>query len=228
MDGTTSTALLYLFFREIGGDVSCYIPERQSEGYGLNIEAIKKLHASGVSLIVTVDCGISDHAPVGYASQLGVDVIITDHHEVEGEVPHAFAVLNPKQKGCLFPFKLLAGCGVAFNLVMALRVRLREAGWFKGEEPNLKKYLDLVAVGTVADLVPLTGENRVLVSWGLKELIKAARPGLKALIEVSGVKPGKLDDLLLGVDVRCLPLGQPAEEEVRVRHGRTLAAGHHF
>ncbi len=193
VDGTTSTALVYLFLRELGADTSYYIPQRRNEGYGLNIEAIKKLHASGVKVIITVDCGISNCEEAAYAKSLGIDIIISDHHEVPVDLPPAFAVLNPKQSDCPFPFKGLAGVGVAFNLVIALRSRLREIGFFKGEVPNLKKYLDLVCIGTVADMVPLVDENRILVKFGLKELEAATRPGLKALMEASGLKPGRCD-----------------------------------
>lgn len=193
VDGTTSTALVYLFLRELGADTSYYIPQRRNEGYGLNIEAIKKLHASGVKVIITVDCGISNCEEAAYAKSLGIDIIISDHHEVPVDLPPAFAVLNPKQSDCPFPFKGLAGVGVAFNLVIALRARLREIGFFKGEVPNLKKYLDLVCIGTVADMVPLVDENRILVKFGLKELEAATRPGLKALMEASGLKPGRCD-----------------------------------
>lgn len=184
VDGTTSTALLHLFFREIGVEAATYIPCRHGEGYGLNAEAVKRLAAEGTRLVITVDCGSSNIDEVRLASTLGMDVIVTDHHEIP-EPPPALSVLNPKQKGCPFPFKGLAGVGVAFNLAMALRVRLRELGWFKREEPNLKRYLDLVAIGTVADIVPLMDENRVFVSYGLKELEAAKRPGVKALLAVA-------------------------------------------
>lgn len=188
VDGTTSAALVYLFFKEAGVEITPYIPDRQTEGYGLNAEAVKKLAATGIKLIITVDCGSSNGPEIDLASSLGVDVVVTDHHELPGEAPAAAAVLNPKQKGCAFPFKGLAGVGVAFNLVMALRARLREAGWFKTAPPNLKRYLDLVSIGTVADLVPLMDENRILVSYGLKELENTDRPGLKALIETAGLR----------------------------------------
>ena len=194
VDGTTSTALLHLFFREIGAGAECYIPGRQTEGYGLNSAALKKLKDAGVSLVITVDCGVSSHEELAYARSIGLDCIVSDHHELENGAPEgALAVLNPKQNGCAFPFKSLAGVGVAFNLVIALRARLGRQAGLKREEPNLRRYLDLVAVGTIADLVPLVDENRILVSHGLKELSGGARLGLKALVEVSGVKPGRLD-----------------------------------
>lgn len=193
VDGTTSTALLSLFFREIGVDVACYIPERITEGYGLNAEAIKKLSSMGVRLLITVDCGSSNRDEIAFANSIGLDVIVSDHHEMPEVPPPALAVLNPKQKGCSFPFKGLAGVGVAFNFLMALRSRLREAGLFKSKEPNLKSYLDIVCIGTVADMVPLVDENRVLVSHGLKELEKTRRPGLVALKDAVGLKSGRLD-----------------------------------
>jgi single-stranded-DNA-specific exonuclease len=195
VDGTTSTAMLHLFFRELGIETVCYIPDRISEGYGLNSEALKKLCGDGVKLIITVDCGSSNRDEVSFARSLGLDIIVSDHHELPGEPPEAAALLNPKQNGCAFPFKGLAGVGVAFNLIMALRFRLRKLGWFTAErtEPNLKKYLDLVSIGTVADMVPLVDENRVLVSHGIKELERTEREGLKALKEVAGIRAGKAD-----------------------------------
>ncbi|MBZ0220758.1 MAG: single-stranded-DNA-specific exonuclease RecJ [Candidatus Methylomirabilis sp.] len=188
VDGTTSTALLSLFLGEIGADVATYIPGRLAEGYGLNSEAVRRLSASGCRLIITVDCGSSNRAEVELANSLGIDVIVTDHHEMPKDAPPALAVLNPGQEGCRFPFKRLAGVGVAFNLALALRAHLRETGWFRGGEPNLKRYLDLVALGTVADLVPLMDENRVFVHYGLKELEAMKRPGLNALMEAAGLK----------------------------------------
>jgi single-stranded-DNA-specific exonuclease len=188
VDGATSTALLKLFFAELGTEVLTYIPERLTEGYGLNKAALLKLSKLGAKLIITVDCGISDNAEVDYAGELGMDFIITDHHEVHGDVPQAHAVLNPKQPGCEFEFKGLAGVGVAFNLVMALRTRLRDEGFFKKEPPRLRSYLDIVAIGTVADMVPLVEENRIMVSYGVEELNKTGRPGLLALKDVSGLR----------------------------------------
>lgn len=192
VDGTTSTALLCLFFRDIGIEAVPYIPKRQTEGYGINAEAVKKLSGAGVNVVITVDCGVSNHDEVVLANSLGMDVIISDHHEVPRELPPAFAILNPKQATCAFPFKGLAGVGVAFNFLMALRTRLREAGWFTSDEPNLKRYLDLVAIGTVADIVPLVDENRIFVSHGLRELENTGRPGLKALKDIAGLKGPRL------------------------------------
>ncbi len=192
VDGTTSAAMLHLFFRELGVDAACHIPDRLTEGYGLNAGAIDRLCGEGVRLVITVDCGSSNRDEVRHASSLGVDVIVTDHHELPEDAPAAFALLNPRQKGCAFPFKGLAGVGVAFNLMMALRSRLRRLGWFRGTEPNLRRYLDLVSVGTIADMVPLVDENRILVAHGLKEIERGGRPGLKALAEAAGLRPGRV------------------------------------
>ncbi len=193
VDGTSATALLHLFFRAIGKDVLTYIPERKSEGYGLNAEALKRLHAEGVKVVITVDCGTSNHDEIALASDLGMDVIVTDHHEPTARPLPARAFINPRRQGCAFPFKGLAGVGVAFNLVMALRSRLRGAGLLGGSVPNLKRFLDLVAIGTVSDMVPLVDENRIFVRYGLAELEATPRPGLVALKDVSGIRPGPLE-----------------------------------
>lgn len=190
VDGVSSSALLYLFFRELGVDVLTCIPDRKTEGYGLNVEAIKRLASSasgggGVKLIITVDCGTSNHEEIRFASEVGIDCIVTDHHLPSDGIPPAYAMINPMRKDCLFPFKGLSGVGVAFNLLLALRAELKKDSSFAS--PNLKKYLDLVCIGTIADMVPLVDENRILVSWGLKELSFSARPGLVALKEVSGI-----------------------------------------
>jgi single-stranded-DNA-specific exonuclease len=203
VDGTTSVALMYLFFAEIGVKTLKYIPGRVTEGYGLNTGAIKSLADLGARVIITADCGSTDHGPVRYASELGVDVIVTDHHELPDGPPPAAAVINPKQEGCAFPFKGLAGVGVAFNLVMALRSRLREDGFFTGgvAEPNLKDYLDLVSIGTVSDMAPLVDENRIFVSLGLKVLANTAKPGLRALKEAAGIKPGPVAAYNIGFGI---------------------------
>ncbi len=192
VDGTSATALLYLFFRALGTKVQTYIPERKSEGYGLNAEALKRLRSRGVKVLITVDCGTSNHEEIEFASSIGMDIIVTDHHEPSSRDLPATAFLNPRRSGCAFPFKGLAGVGVAFNLVMALRSRLRESGGLSGPGPNLKRFLDLVAIGTVSDMVPLVDENRIFVRYGLEELAVTPRPGLVALKEVSGIRPGPL------------------------------------
>jgi single-stranded-DNA-specific exonuclease len=216
VDGTTSTALLHLFFKDLGVTTLTHIPDRVTEGYGLNIDALKDLSLSGVKVVITVDCGSTDHEEIRYANKLGMDVIVTDHHELPDGPPPAFAVINPKQNGCQFPFKGLAGVGVAFNLVMALRAHLRKSGWFKDNEPNLKRYLDLVSIGTVSDMVPLVDENRVFVSLGLKVLANTARPGLKALKEAAGVKPGRVDayNIAFGLGPRINAAGRVAQASI--------------
>ena len=175
VDGITSTCLLTHYLRAQGGDVCYYIPNRLSEGYGLNREAVDALHAAGVTLIVTVDCGITAVEEVAYASGLGIDVIITDHHECKEEIPAAVAVVDPHRPDCPYPFKALAGVGVALKVALALTP--------PAERPAvLERYADLAAVGTVADVMCLTGENRALVRRGLDVLSRTQRPGMKALI----------------------------------------------
>ncbi len=188
-DGVTSSALLYLFFTN-DLDLPChiYLPHREKDGYGLNPSGIRELHAQGCTLVVTVDCGITGMQEVELARSLGMDVIITDHHHPPEQLPAAYAVLNPKRKDCSFAFKDLAGVGVAFNLVRALRSRLYELGhWSREKVPNLKAYLDLVALGTIADIVPLFGDNRILTRVGLEVLSISQRPGIVALKQVCGL-----------------------------------------
>lgn len=183
-DGITATALLLLFFKEIGIKADFYIPDRIKEGYGLNNEAIDFLKSKGVNLIITVDCGISSYDVVEYCKKFGVDFVITDHHIPPERLPDSEAVINPKRKDCKFPFKELAGVGVAFYLLIELRKTLRKHGYFNDiPEPNLKQYLDLVAIGTIADLVPLLGPNRIFVKHGLNEINKTRKKGLIALRE---------------------------------------------
>ena len=189
VDGITGTAILFNFLEDLGGDCAYFIPEREKEGYGLNLDAIKLLKERGTGLLITVDCGIGDFEEVSFAHDQGMDVIITDHHEVPDRLPPAYAILNPKQKDCPFPFRELAGVGIAFNLIIALRSYLRDSGHFVNDAPpNLKECLDLVSLGTVADMVPLVDENRIFVKYGLKLLTEGSRVGIKALKEVSGLK----------------------------------------
>ncbi|MFZ5453648.1 MAG: single-stranded-DNA-specific exonuclease RecJ [Thermodesulfobacteriota bacterium] len=189
VDGLTSTCLLHQFFRELGLKCIPYIPDRLREGYGLKIPALEKL-ARQARLLVTVDCGISDAAEIAWAKAHGLEVIITDHHELPLKHPPALAVVNPKRGGADYPFADLAGVGVALLLALGVRAHLREKGWFnkRHPEPNLKSYLDLVALGTAADVVSMQGENRILVYQGLKVLAESRRPGLVALKEVAGLE----------------------------------------
>ncbi len=192
VDGVTSTALLAGFLRAAGAEVVTYVPHRLAEGYGLNVAAVERLAASGVRLLITLDCGITSAPEVRAAGALGVDAVVVDHHTVPVELPAAAAILNPHQPGCGYPSKDLAAVGVTFTLAMALRRTLRERGRFgeRRPEPNLKDALDLVALGTVADVVPLVGANRILVRWGLERLARTARPGLRALKRVAGIPEG--------------------------------------
>jgi single-stranded-DNA-specific exonuclease len=186
VDGVTATALLITFFRELGLHVPYYIPERASEGYGLNAAAIQQLAQRGIRLLLTVDCGITAVQEIALARRLGIDVIITDHHQPPEVLPDAWAVLNPHQPACTYPNKGLCGVGVVFKLLMALRAVLRQTPHFAQRLPNLKRHLDLVTLGTIADVTPLQGENRVFVHYGLQELTQTRKPGLQALRQVSG------------------------------------------
>ncbi len=193
IDGLTATSILLDAFKSFGILASAFIPNRFTEGYGLNKDAIEKLAADGAQLIVTVDCGSLSHKEVARANELKVDVIVTDHHTVADTPPPAIATINPKRSDHTYPFKDLAGCGVAFKLVQALQQRL--PGLPDGHE---KWLLDLVALGTVCDVVSLQDENRANVYWGLKVLAQTRRPGLKALMAVAGVEPDRLTARTLG------------------------------
>lgn len=185
VDGTTGTALLLRALNLLGAQTGFHVPHRFTEGYGIQQAALQKAVTEGFKLAISVDCGIRAHEPLYWARDNGLDVIITDHHlPDEGEgVPPAYAVLNPNQKGCEYPDKNLAGVGVAFKLVHAL---FRE----RGRESQVNAFLKIVAIGTVADVAKLTGENRTIVALGLKDLAKATNPGLRALMEVAGCGDG--------------------------------------
>ena len=186
VDGVTATALLMTFFEALGLRVASYIPERQGEGYGLNPEAMHHLAQQGTRLLITVDCGSTALAEVALARELGIDTIITDHHQPPETLPAALAVLNPHQPGCGYPNKHLCGVGLVFKLLTALRASMRQVGMLRERLPNLKRHLDLVALGTIADVTPIRGENRVIVHHGLQELTQTLKPGLQALRQVSG------------------------------------------
>ncbi|MCK5915623.1 MAG: single-stranded-DNA-specific exonuclease RecJ, partial [Deltaproteobacteria bacterium] len=189
MDGISATAVLVDYLRRAGFmQVDYSIPSRLTEGYGLNHTALNKAKTSGVTLAVTVDNGISNYDEITAANNLGIDIIVTDHHQIPEKLPPAHAVINPHLKNCNYPDKNLAGVGVVFNLIMALRKRLRETGL--ATDVNLLQYLDLVALGTVADVMPLTGVNRIFVSFGLKEINKTRRLGLLSLLYIAKIKQG--------------------------------------
>lgn len=184
VDGVTGSSQLLLFLREIGMKPDLYIPHRTREGYGLNAQAVRAIAERGVTVMITADCGATAHAEITLAQELGIDVIVCDHHQVPEQRPPAYAVLNPMEPACPFSFSGLSGAGVVFYLLMGLRMRMREQG--HAHVPDLRRYLDLVTLGTVADLVPLVEENRVMVSYGLKEIERSPRIGIRALKEVSG------------------------------------------
>lgn len=189
VDGVTSTALLYSFLKVLKANVTYYNPDRLKEGYGINIDAVKKLAEQGVSLIISGDCGITAVKEIEQAKELGVEFIVTDHHKPPQELPRAVSILNPKLSECKYPGKEIVGVGVIFNLVIALRRALRDEGFFKnGGEPNLGDYLDLVALGTVADCAPLLDVNRILVKEGIKRMQSPKRLGVQALKEASSIK----------------------------------------
>lgn len=232
-DGATSTALSVLGMRALGCDnISYLVPNRFEDGYGLSPEVVDQAKARGAQLIVTVDNGISSHAGVAHAKTLGIPVIVTDHHLPGDTLPDAEAIINPNLRDCEFPSKSLAGVGVAFYLMLALRTFLLDKGWFDERNiapPNLAELLDLVALGTVADVVPLDANNRILTWQGLSRIRAGkCRPGIKALLEISNRDPqqlaasdlgfalgprlnaaGRLDDMSVGVALLlCDNLGE--------------------
>jgi single-stranded-DNA-specific exonuclease len=169
------------------------VPHRIDEGYGLNVEGLRRLRAQGVTLTVTVDCGIANAREVEAAKGFGLDVVVVDHHQPPEELPPAVAIINPHQRDCPFPDKGLCAAGLAFYLVMGLRAKLRQAGWFRdSSEPDIRRYLDIVTLGTIADMVPLQGVNRTLIRRGLAELSASARPGVMALKQVANITGGEI------------------------------------
>lgn len=188
VDGATSSALLKHFFAAVGAPIRIYIPDRLKEGYGPNASALLRLKAEGIRLIVTVDCGTSAFEPLETAAEAGLDVIVVDHHVAEPKLPRALAVVNPNRFDEESPHRQLAAVGVAFLLAVAANKLLREAGWYRMRcEPDLMQWLDIVALGTVCDVVPLTGVNRALVTQGLKVMARRANPGLVALADVARI-----------------------------------------
>lgn len=186
-DGVTAVSLLQQAISAMGGNIRPYIPHRVREGYGLNSEAIEQLAAEGTNLLITVDCGISNVDEVARASALGLDVVVTDHHTPPAVLPNALAVVNPKQPGCTYPYNQLVGVGIAFKLVQAL-LKQGMRSPLRGRD-----MLDLVALGTIADVAPLDGENRMLVKAGLDAINMTQRPGLRALITAAGLRQGSID-----------------------------------
>jgi single-stranded-DNA-specific exonuclease len=193
VDGTTGASLLVAFLRAVGAVPEYYVPHRIDEGYGLNVEGLKRLRTQGITLAVTVDCGIANAREIEAAQSFGLDVVVVDHHQPPDELPPAVAVINPHRRDCAFPDKGLCAAGLAFYLAMGLRAALRQAGWFaESAEPDVRRYLDIVALGTIADMVPLQGVNRTLLRRGLVELASSARPGVVALKQVANIADGSV------------------------------------
>ncbi len=183
VDGVTAVCTLYLYLKSLGADIDYYIPNRSGEGYGVSANAVDALKNSGTSLIITVDTGITANDEVDYAASVGVDFIITDHHECRTELPNAVAVINPHRPDCSYPFKELAGVGVVFKLVCAYEERINGKTRIEAATKIFNEYADLVAIGTIADVMPIKNENRIIVSYGLKMIENYPRLGLSALIE---------------------------------------------
>lgn len=185
VDGTNGAAMLYLFLQELGGRVEYYIPDRMKEGYGISRQGIDHAVDIGVRVFIAIDCGITAVDQVDYANERGLDVIICDHHEAGQTLPRALALLDPIKPGDTYPFKPLSGCGVGFKLVQGIARAL-------GREEMIAPYLDFVAMASTADIVPLNGENRTLVKLGLQAINTTPRPGIKALIDMAGLKQGQI------------------------------------
>jgi single-stranded-DNA-specific exonuclease len=203
VDGTTSTALLMMYLRGLGARVQYFIPDRQGEGYGLSTTSINDARDNNAQLIITVDCGITSIEAVRLAAGYGIESIICDHHEPAEELPNAVAILDPIKPGCSYPFKFLAACGVVFKLAQALGIN-------RGEPERAFEYLDFVALASAADIVPLIGENRTLVHFGLKQLNAHTRSGFKALLDVAGIALSNVNtaDVIFGLAPRINAAGR--------------------
>lgn len=191
VDGITATTIMVEFLSSLGAEVDFYIPDRKDEGYGINIKAVNKLIKQGVRLLITVDCGITALGEVSFAKLLGMDVIVTDHHTCKERLPEdAYAVINPKRPDTEYPFDGLAGAGVAFKLMLAIAMNLK-----MNTTQCFYKYVDVAALGTIADVVPLTDENRIIVDKGIKAIQGTMRPGIRALLNISGADKRPLNAL---------------------------------
>lgn len=230
VDGATSSALLRRFLESVGATCIVYIPDRMTEGYGPNANGLRSLAGQGAAVVVTVDCGITAFDALDAAAEAGLDVVVVDHHEAEVRLPRAVAVVNPKRLDDDSPHKMLAAVGVTFLLIVALNRALREAGYYTAgqAEPRLMDWLDIVALGTVCDVVPLVGVNRALVTQGLKVMARRGNAGLAALADVAGVKErpdayhlgyvmgprvnagGRVGDSDLGMRLLSTPSGEEA------------------
>jgi single-stranded-DNA-specific exonuclease len=230
VDGISGAAQLVGCLRELGAMPLLHVAHRQREGYGLNAGALRALADAGAKVVITADCGTANVAELTLAADLGMDVIVCDHHHAPTTRPPAWAVLNPMRADCSFPFKGLSGAGVVFYLLMGLRMELRARG--RTQLPDLRRYLDLVALGTVADVVPLLDENRVLVAHGLREIDADRRPGLRALKEAALVERASVRGIGYRLGPRLNASGRLADAAVAVEllttesdeRGRTIAA----
>jgi single-stranded-DNA-specific exonuclease len=222
VDGITSTFLMTTVLRELGADVVTRIPHRTKDGYGLTEAAVSDARRQGATLIVTVDCGITAVGPIAHAHEHGIDVLVTDHHEPGPRLPDAYAIVNPRRPGCGYPFKALAGVGVTFKVAEALLGAC-------GRREHAAEFLDVVALGTIADMVPLVGENRVLARHGLDRLQHSSRPGLQALIEGVGLAGRAVTDSHVGFVLapRMNAAGRmgSAEQSLRLLFARDLGEG---
>ncbi len=210
VDGTTAVALMYTFIRNFNPNVEYYIPDRYDEGYGISYKGIDWGHENGYTLIIALDCGIKAVEKVAYAKGLGMDMIICDHHLPDEELPPAVAILDPKRRDCSYPFDDLSGCGVGFKLIQAYAMRKSiPFAW-------VESFLDLVAVSIAADLVSMTGENRILAYYGLERLNQSPRKGLQSIIRLSGLENHKIsvDDIVFKIGPRINAAG-------RMESGRT-------
>lgn len=194
VDGVTSVCTLYLYLKSKGADIDYYIPNRTGEGYGVSTAALTHLQENGTSLIITVDTGITANEEVDYAKSIGVDFVVTDHHECRADIPSAIAVINPHRPDCSYPFKELAGVGVVFKLISAYEERICGKSRREAALKIFSEYADLVAIGTIADVMPIKSENRIIVSYGLRMIENTERPGIIALIDASTSKESQRNE----------------------------------
>jgi len=204
VDGTTAVALVYSFFKDHFKDIDYYIPDRYDEGYGVSLKGINYAVEHGISLIIALDCGIKAVDKIEYALEKGIEFIICDHHNPGDVIPNAVAVLDPKQKGCTYPYKELSGCGVGFKLIQAYGIQTGQAN------ESIYDFLDLVVVSIASDIVPITGENRIMAHFGLKKLNDRASIGLKAIKEVAGIDKKTIDieDIVFKIGPRINAAGR--------------------
>ncbi|MCU0421679.1 MAG: single-stranded-DNA-specific exonuclease RecJ [Bacteroidia bacterium] len=212
VDGTTSVAIVYSFFKSRYPEVDFYIPDRYTEGYGISVQGIDWAHKHNFKLIIALDCGIKSVERVAYASQKGIDFIVCDHHLPGDKIPDAVAILNPKQVGCEYPFKELSGCGIGFKLIQAFALKHQISF------SEVEQYIDLVAISIAADLVPILDENRILVHFGLRKLKSNPNNGLKALLESYAEKPEYgVSDVVFFIGPRINAAGRIADAKDAVR-----------